>query len=340
MPGAALFRHARGRQTSGGKYTKSALLRGANTVFARGANGARTATAPQGTVLGPLLFLVYINDISTNLSPESRIRLFADDSLLYRTISSPEDCQVLQQDLDALQRWETANKMEFHPVKCETLRITNKLTPIISDYSIHSTTLTVTDAAKYLGVTIDPGLKWTKHHSNVIKKANSTLAFLRRNISSCPKPVKDTCYKTFVRPILEYGCCVWDPHQQNQIIELEKVQKRAARFVTGNYDFTPGNSAKNLTTLGWPTLAERRARNKLNILFKAKSGLVDISTEDLIPSAPGTRRSATDYRIPQSTVDSHLHSFYPSTIRLWNSLPSSTKSCTDSDSFKRALEVG
>ena len=230
--------------------------------------------------------------------------------------------------------------MEFHPGKCETIRITNKSQPLISPYTIHSTTLSVTDTAKYLGVNIDPGLKWTNHHSYVVKKANSTLAFLRRNISSCPRPIKDTCYKTFVRPILEYGCCVWDPHQLNQIEELEKVQKRAARFVTGSYDFTHGSSARNLSALGWPTLAERRARNKLNIFFKAKLGLIDIPTTDLIPSAPGTRRSSTNYRQPQSTVDSHLYSFYPNTIRLWNSLPSATKGCTDIINFNRALDIG
>ena len=294
---------------------------------------------PQGTVLGPLLFLVYINDISVNLSPGTEIRLFADDSLLYRTIKSPEDGQTLQRDLDTLQLWETANKMEFHPGKCEMLRITNIKKPnqIKTDYKIHSTTLATTNAAKYLGVTIDPSLQWNKHHSNIIAKANSTLAFLRRNISSCPRQIKNTCYKTFVRPVLEYGCCVWDPYHENQIQDLEKIQKRAARFVTGNFDFTHGSTARNLAELEWPTLAERRAKIKLNILHKAKLGRLDIPLSDLCSSAPVTRRSSTDFRIPQSQLDSHKFSYFPNTIRLWNSLPPNIKNITDSDNFSRAI---
>ena len=84
---------------------------------------------PQGTVLGPLLFLAYINDINKDLSPGTHIRLFADDSLLYRNILTPEDSAILQRDLNVLQAWEHDNKMEFHPDKCQVLRITNKKSP-------------------------------------------------------------------------------------------------------------------------------------------------------------------------------------------------------------------
>ena len=84
---------------------------------------------PQGTVLGPLLFLAYINDINEHLSPGTHIRLFADDSLLYRNILTPEDSAILQRDLNVLQAWEHENKMEFHPDKCQVLRITNKKSP-------------------------------------------------------------------------------------------------------------------------------------------------------------------------------------------------------------------
>ena len=137
--------------------------------------------------------------------------------------------------------------MEFHPGKCENLRITNLSTAsqIKADYIIHSTTLAHTNSAKYLGVTIDSNLQWNEHQANIISKANSTLAFLRRNIPFCPQHVKNTCYKTFVRPVLEYGCCVWDPQQGNHTLELEKIQKRAARFVTGIYNLTHGRTARN-----------------------------------------------------------------------------------------------
>ena len=119
--------------------------------------------------------------------------------------------------------------MEFHPQKCEFLRFTNNKRKIVSQYTIHSVPLSESQSSKYLGVTIDPKLTWADHQSRIINKANSTLAFLRRNTSACPPKVKNTVYKTFVRPILEYGSVVWDPHQQTKISEIEKVQKRAER---------------------------------------------------------------------------------------------------------------
>ena len=331
--------HQAGIRNSLLSWMESFLLNRTQTVAVDGIESSPSPVlsgVPQGTTLGPLLFLIYINDISKNLSPNTKIRLFADDSLLYRTISSPSDSAQLQKDLDTLQLWETSNKMEFHPGKCLTLRITNKQKPILSDYFIHSTKLSLTDSAKYLGVTIDSKLSWSAHINNIQSKANSTLAFLRRNLHSCPRPVKETCYKTFVRPILEYGGCVWDPHQQNQIDQIERVQKRAARFVTGNHELIHGNTEKNMKSLGWDSLEERRARSKLTTLYKARTGAISIPIEDLIISNTRTRQSS-NYFIPYSSVNSHLHSFYPSTIRLWNSIPPDTQSAVSIESFKGSI---
>ena len=96
----------------------------------------------------------------------------------------------------------------------------------------------------YLGVTITHDLKWNTHISNVCTEANRTLGFLRRNLYSCPPDVKEAAYKGLVRPVLEYGSSVWDLHTHGLQEELEKVQNRAARFVTGNYVFMPPTSKK------------------------------------------------------------------------------------------------
>ena len=118
--------------------------------------------------------------------------------------------------------------MEFHPDKCQVLRITNKKKPILSGYTIHNSLLTLVNSAKYLGVTIDNRLNWGAHCNAVCNKANSTLAFLQRNLQGCPKSVKEKCVNTFVRPTLEYGCSVWDPHFSNQIENLEKKAKEGS----------------------------------------------------------------------------------------------------------------
>ena len=319
--------------------TQSVVVDGATSSPAPVLSGV-----PQGTVLGPLLFLTYINDINKNLTKGTQIRLFADDSLLYRTIKTEEDSRILQKDLDTLQIWEAANKMEFHPDKCQVLQITNKNSPIRTNYKIHNTNLSHIDSAKYLGVTIDSSLSWTAHCNAVCNKANSTLAFLQRNLHGCPSSVKDKCFKTFVRPTLEYGCSVWDPYPNRTTLidNLEKVQKRAARFVTGNYTLIEGNSRKNLSLLDWPPLSERRARIKLTTLHKAINGHIEIPLDDLINANANTnivtRSNTHTFLAPHSRVDSHLYSFFPDTIRLWNNLPQHIKSCETTTGFKLSLE--
>ena len=106
-------------------------------------------------------------------------------------------------------------------------------------------------------------LKWNSHIRNVCSKANRTLGFLRRNLFSCPKDVKEAAYKSMVRPILEYGSTVWDPHYNGLNDELENVQKRAARFVTRNYSYETGSMTGILEELKWETLQKRRKDNRL-----------------------------------------------------------------------------
>ena len=229
--------------------------------------------------------------------------------------------------------------MEFHPDKCQVLNITNKTSPIQTVYNIHNVPLSQVDSAKYLGVTIDSRLDWRANCNAVCSKANSTLAFLQRNLQGCPKSVKEKCFNTFVRPTLEYGCSVWDPHLENQIESLEKIQKRAARFVTGNYALIEGNTKKNMNSLNWPPLSERRARTRLTTFHRSRS--IEIPLADLINSDThiSTRTNKHNYLIPHSSVDSHLYSFFPNTIRLWNNLPQETKACETIAGFKRSLET-
>ena len=172
---------------------------------------------PQGTVLGPLFFLVYINDISKNLTPGTKISLFADDSLLYRTIKSSKDCEILQKDLNNLQKWERLWKMEFHPGKCNLLQISNKKSPIDFIYKTHNnnTPLSKVDsAAKYLGIIIDSKLNWKKQYSSLISSCKQTLSFIGRNLPKAPVKVKEICYKTLIRPKLKYHSFICMPSME------------------------------------------------------------------------------------------------------------------------------
>ena len=158
-------------------------------------------------------------------------------------IKNVEDTVKLQNDIERLGSRARKWGMRFQPVKCNMMQLTNKRTSKIqASYKLEGTVLENVESIKYLGVTITKDLKWNTHISNVCTKANRTLSFLRRNLFSCPQDVREVAYKGLVRPILEYGSSVWDPHYEGLIDDLEKVQNRAAWFVTRNYTYEKGST--------------------------------------------------------------------------------------------------
>ena len=278
---------------------------------------------PQGTVLGPLLFSLYINDIPLGI--DSQIRLFADDCVCYREIRTVEDTLKLQKDIDLLGSWARKWGMRFQPVKCNMMQLTNKrINKIEASYTLEGTVLENVDSIKYLGVTITNDLKWNTHINNICTKANRTLGFLRRNLFSCPQDVKEAAYKGLVRPVLEYGSSVWDPHTKCLQEELEKVQNRAARFVTRNYTFEEGSMTGILEQLKWESLKKRRTDNRLILLYKGLKGKARIPTDDLIPKTRRCRNSHSKaFQLPSASIEAYKCSFFPQTIRDWNDLPDS-----------------
>ena len=160
-------------------------------------DGATSDTAqvksgvPQGTVLGPLLFLVFINDLPESIK-SAQCNLFADGSLLYKVIENQEDSDLLQLDLTALETWEETWQMSFNPSKCIVLRIALRNKKIQSEYKLHGHILQTEKASSYLGVTITDNLTWDKHIQNTTNKGNRTLGFIRRNLRECTVPVKAT----------------------------------------------------------------------------------------------------------------------------------------------------
>ena len=192
-----------------------------------------TSGIPQGTVLGPLLFLLYVNDLPDNL--KSSIRLFADDALLYGVMTNEEDGDQLQEDLQQLEVWQCKWQMVFNPTKCKTICISTKKTPPQRKYTFCGVELEQVNSFSYLGVTITEDLKWSKHITFIAGKASGVLGMIKRNLWSSPKDVKETAYKALVRPKLEYASAAWDLYLQKDIVALEKVQRKVARFCTNNY---------------------------------------------------------------------------------------------------------
>jgi hypothetical protein len=244
---------------------------------------------PQGSVLGPTLFLIYINDIATDV--KSTLRLFADDSILYREINDPNgsDQAILQEDLNKVFKWADKWQMSFNASKCQALRITNKTKPMEHTYIVDGQHIDQTSNHKYLGVTITKKLEWKQHVQSITSSARRTLGILRRNISACPPKVKARAYKALVRPKLEFASAAWNPYTSDQAKKLEGVQNQAARFVCRNYDRTASVTSM-LQSLEWDSLATRRLLNQCSMFYKIHYGLVHIPFPSCVSPPLGRRK--------------------------------------------------
>jgi len=295
-----------------------------------------TSGVPQGSVLGPILFLIYINDLPDCV--HSQVRLFADDTIVYRKINSPNDVDSLQEDLGRLEGWEKRWQMEFHPGKCQVIRVTKSPKPLDTNYYLHGHKLEVVSSAKYLGVTISNDLKWNVHLQNVKNKANRTQGMLRRNLKISSPNIKQMAYQGLVRPQLEYCSTVWDPHNKKYIQSLEMVQRRAARWVLGRYHNT-SSVTDMLNHLQWPTLEARRRDARLCMMFKVVHNLVAIvPLQYLTPVVRRTRLSHPYSFIQlQAKNEDYRNSFFPRTVVQWNMLPPEVVLAPSLDAFKGRL---
>ena len=235
---------------------------------------------PQGTVLGPLLFLIYINDLPDNVSPGTTTRLFVDDCLVYWEVKGIDDQEVLQKDLQSLQEWATRWGMRFNAKKCNIIHVCRNK-PKHRFCSLCGEILEV-EHAKYLGVTISANLKWEKHINGITSKANSTLHFINRTLRYSPESAHQIAYFALVCSTLEYSCAVWDPHFKKDVDRLEMVNRRAARIVTGR---TLRDREVSVTTLledlKWTSLQEHRKHLRLVLMYKIVKDLVAVPATQL-----------------------------------------------------------
>lgn len=161
---------------------------------------------------------------------------------------------------------------------------------------------------------------------------------LRRNLWGCPEQIKSVAYNSLVRPQLEYASAVWDPHAVGATHRLEMVQRRAARFVKRDYS-RDSSVTTMLNELGWRTLAQRRADGRLYMIYKIVHGLVAIPQNDYLTplTRPTHHHHSNSFRIPYASKNSYKFSFFPCTIRLWNSLPEHVAASPSLESFKGAV---
>ena len=170
---------------------------------------------PQGSILGPLLFSIYLNDLANFI--HCTFKLFADDVVLYHQIVSYEDCLFLQDNLNAFMRWCQKWLMRLQPSKCEALCISNKRSPPMFTYSCDGQPLQWKNVVKYLGVHINQYLTWSDHCKVVCSRATKLLNLLRRMLFYCSPSAKAHFFGALVLPLMQNACLVWLPHYKKDL---------------------------------------------------------------------------------------------------------------------------
>ena len=223
---------------------------------------------PQGSILGPLLFLIYIDDIATvNMTEGSQIVLYVDNILLYRPISIPEDIEHLQNDVDKLQAYASANYMTFNASKCKFMLVSRKRQHVHPkpSISLNGSPLELTPTFKYLGLLISSDLSWSSHIDNICSKAKRILGLLyRRFYRQSNEQTLRQLYVSLVWPHLEYAAPVWSPHLHKDITILERVQQFASKMCTKTWDCSYNDL---LDRLQLPTLAQCRLHLSLCFMY-------------------------------------------------------------------------
>ena len=271
---------AHGIQGSGLDWIDAFLSERKQRVYINGSQsqeGQVTSGIPQGSVLGPTLFIIYINDLPNEV--ESEVRFFADDTKLFTHSNEQRDREILQADLDRLHQWSVAWLLNFHPEKCCTLKLgkpASDQTYFMADKNSTSGKhpLKTSKAEKDLGVVVDSQLNFKDHVSQATTKANRILGVIRRSFDHLTDHTFVQLYKALVRPILDYGHSVWQPVLETLQQDIEDVQRRATKLI-GHLKDKP--YPERLSILKLPSLEHRRRRGDMIDLFKYVTGIYDAS---------------------------------------------------------------
>ena len=289
---------------------------------------------PQGSVLGPILFLIYINDLDDSIT--SNVLKFADDTKLFRKVNTDGDKQHLQNDLDRLVKWSEKWQMLFNFGKCKCLHTGHGNLNV--NYKMGDTVLGTTVKEKDLGVTISADMKVSEQCGIAASKGNQILGLIRRNITYKGKKLIIPLYKAIVRPHLEYCIQAWRPYRKKDIDTLERIQRRATKMIPELRDLS---YEERLKECGLTTLETRRLRGDQIEVFKILNGYEIIDRNMFFSLKKDSRTRGHEVKLvkDQCRLDIRKHSFSQRTINEWNKLSTDCVTATSVNMFKNKVDT-
>ncbi|CAB4020537.1 Hypothetical predicted protein [Paramuricea clavata] len=283
-----------------------------------------TSGVPQGSIVGPLLFVIFINDLPDIIQEQTRTGLFADDTKLYRSVKSPSDCESLQHDISNLNNWSHNSNMKFNASKCKVLTITRKKSPVITDYRLGNVILHRAHQEKDLGIIVKSNLSWDSHIFSIVSKANKMLGILKR---TCPlirdTKVRRTLYLTLVKSKLCYATEVWSPANVKLQVALERVQRRATRWILKSKvgEMSYEDRLKTLNLL--PLTYDREIRD-LILVYKCIFGHTDLNIEHFVSfihhNRTRTQNPSLLLKSPYCRTSTFQGSFFNRIVKTWNNV--------------------
>ena len=289
---------------------------------------------PQGSILGPILFTVFINDLPEGIN--SYCHIFADDTKIY---NSAKNHDILQNDINELQEWTEKWCLYFNESKCKVMHAGKKNPKHTYTMSTKEepVKVAVTEEEKDLGVTFDYLLKFNTHINNAIIKANKILGLIKRSFDFIDEDVLINLYKSLVRPHLEYGNLIWYP-TLGQSAEIENVQRRATKLIPSlkrlKYE-------DRLEKLKLPSLKHRRKRGDMIQVFKIINQIDDLKQELFFEPTPVEKTRGTINKLyvkGDKSINLRLNVFSNRTVSNWNSLATNIKTSTNTNNFKNRLD--
>ncbi|KXJ07571.1 RNA-directed DNA polymerase from mobile element jockey, partial [Exaiptasia diaphana] len=203
------------------------VLEGASSQWAPVTSGV-----PQGSLLGPLLFVIFINDLPDVAEEGVNTALYPDDTKIFGAVKNGNDCETIQTTLSNMAEWTQVNNIDFNASKCKTLTVTRKKQPLEHNYCLNNKQLDRVSEEKDLGITVTSTLSWDKHVHAIVSKANKLLGLLKRTCPLLTKPaVRRTLYLSLVKSQLCFGSQVWSPCHIYLQGKIERVQRRATRWI-------------------------------------------------------------------------------------------------------------